>query len=470
MRRVTRDRRFPLEATVTENTNLEDRPVWRSGRRRGSYMLHIKPRKWVLGVATAIVVAGAGALVAIGPGFRSEPPEAQQACQAVADGRYEQAAVLIGLWLRSAPQASEAHWLSGRVAVAMGRIPEAALALNEALALGLAREKLALLQALIASKGGRHAEAEPTLRRAFAAAQVPDRQVDEALARAYLETYDLKRATEILDRWARDFPADATPYLWRAEVHGRTGGDPNAVENDYREALRRDPDLDRARLGLAEELRKTHRTALAAREYQTYLTRAPDDPAALLGAGRNLMEHGDEKGATVLLERVIAVDSKNAEPLRELAGAAGRRGDWPGALALLDRAVAVDPYDVAIRQSRGLVLMRLGQLDRARDEQATAARLRSDLDRLHAARNRLIDAPGDRPSQLEIARWMFGHAHDQEGARWAQKILADAPGDAEASALLADYHQRRGETGLANFYRLRAPTSSPMSDVATQER
>ena len=53
---------------------------------------------------------------------------------------------------------------------------------------------------------------------------------------------------------------------------------------------------------------------------------------------------------------------------------------------------------------------------------------------------------------------MFDHAHDQEGARWAEKILAERPDDPEASRLLADYHERRGEKGLANFYRLHAAT------------
>ena len=226
-----------------------------------------------------------------------------------------------------------------------------------------------------------------------------------------------------------------------AEVHGRTGGDAGAVENDYREALRRDASLPRARLGLAEELRKAHRNAEAAIEYQTYLTASPDDAAAQLGAGRNLMEHGDEKAATVHLNRALALDPRNAEPLNELSAAASRRGDWTAALALLDRAVAVDPYDVPVRHARGLALSRLGRAEEARTEQARATRLRKELEHLDAARARLIATPHDRQSQLEVARWMFDHAHDQEGARWAEKILAERPGDADASRLLAAYHE-----------------------------
>ena len=76
------------------------------------------------------------------------------------------------------------------------------------------------------------------------------------MAKVYLETYDLKRAALALERWTHDFPDDAKPYLWRVQIDSRTGSDPRAVEIDYREALRRDPSLSTARLGLAEELRK----------------------------------------------------------------------------------------------------------------------------------------------------------------------------------------------------------------------
>ena len=139
-----------------------------------------------------------------------------------------------------------------------------------------------------------------------------------------------------------------------------------------------------------------------------------------------------------------------------MAEAACAAASGQAALALLDRAIALDPYDVAVRNSRGLTLARLGRVDEARAEQAEAARLRTDLDRLAATRARLVHSPHDLNSQLQVARWMFEHSHDQEGARWALKILAERPDDPEASRLLADYHRRRGEIGLANFYRMHA--------------
>ncbi len=387
--------------------------------------------------------------------WTKEPREARQARQALAEGRYDDAGQALTRWLGAVPDAPEAHFLKGRVAVAMGRLSDAALELKRAQALGLPRAELALLQALVATKVGRHAQAEPVLRRAFEEQHAPDRQVDEALAKVYLETYDLTRSATVLQVWARDFPDDPKPHLWWAEIHSRAG-EQEKVADDYREALRRNPSLARAHLGLAEELSKLHRNAEAATEYDACLALEPDNAAAHLGAGRNLMEYGDEAAAARHLQRVMALDPKIAEPYTALAAAAARRGDWTASLALLDRAIALDPYDVAVRHSRGLALSRLGRIDEARKEEAAAASLRKDLDRLNAAQTRLITAPHDRNSQLEVARWLFDHGQDQEGARWALKILAEWPNDPEASRLLARYHQRRGETGLANFYLMHA--------------
>ncbi len=416
---------------------------------------------------TFAALAVAVAIVA-GQRLAARTRAASEARQALAAGRYDEASGLLAHWLRAQPAASEAHVLKGRVALATGRIDEAADELQRAQALGHPPDELALLRAMIASKIGRHAEAEPALKRAFNQDRTPDRQLDEALAKTYLETFALDDAANVLDRWARDFPDDPEPHLWRAEVDRRTGGDAGAVERDYREALERDPSLGRARLGLAEELRKAHRTAEAAAEYDAYLAREPGDAPAHLGAGQNLMEQGDEVTAARHLHRAIELDDKNAEAHKELADAAARHGNWASALALLDRAIALAPCDVALRNRRSIALKRLGRDDEARLEQAATSRLRVDLDRLSEARRRLVASPHDRESQLEIARWMFDHAQDQEGARWARRILDERPDDPEASRLLARYHERRGEIALANFYRLHVPSECDAAATAAE--
>ncbi len=391
-------------------------------------------------------------------GRRAGPDRAGIARRALDEGRLPAADEALRAWLATDPTSAEAHLLKGRVALERKQLAEAAEGLKRALAAEPAAPGAPVLQALIVAAAGRPAAAEPALSRAFAAGSVPDRQVDEALAKIRIEAFDLAGAATVLDRWARDFPADPKPHLWRAEVHGRTGGDPAAPAADYREALRRDPHLADARLRLADELGKNHHAGAALAEYATYLAARPDDPAAHLGAARALDELDDEAGAAAHLARALELAPGDVAVHRARAEAAARRGDWPAMLEALDRAVALDPHDLTTHFRRGVALTRLGRLDEARGEQVEAARLRADLARLNQARANLIAAPHDRASQLEIARWMFAHAHDADGVRWAEKVLREWADDPEASRLLADYYRRAGNPGLANYYRLQVPT------------
>jgi len=396
---------------------------------------------------------------------QAESREARQAERAMAAGRFSKAEAPIARWLQARPHSAKAHFLKGRVELARGNVPGAAEGLKRAGVLGYPQSQLGLLQALIDAKLGRHAEAEPALRQAFEEARGPDPQLDEALARVYLETFDLVRAAMVLDRFAREAPDDPRPHLWRAQIDSRMESAPDAVLNDYREALKRDPGLAIARLGLADELRKAHRNAEAATEYDRYLSLKPDDPVGHLGAGQNLLEMDDEVAATRHLDRSLALDPKNSLVLKQYAEAALNRGDFAAALVHLDRAIGLDPFDLPLRHRRRLALAWLGRTDEAKAEEAALKRLRVDLDRLNQARAQLAISPHDRRAQTQIARWMIEHGQEREGVRWAEHVLRGDPGDPEASLLLAEFHERRGESGLANFYRLHASSGSSSPEV-----
>ena len=216
-------------------------------------MLRIGPRTWI-GIGIGLTALAAAGALFVWPRISTDARAAREARGAFATGQYQAAGLALDRWLSAEPTSPEAHLLKGRVAVAMGRPSEAADLLKQAHALGGPRDELDLLQALIAAKIGQNAEAEPVLRRAFERQSSPDRQVDEALAKIYIETYDLTLSAAVLQVWTRDFPEDAKPYVWWAEVHSRVPDEVSKVENDYREALKRDSSLARAHLGLAEEL------------------------------------------------------------------------------------------------------------------------------------------------------------------------------------------------------------------------
>lgn len=419
-------------------------------------------KPWLVGglIAVGLTIG----LAMVWAWFRADSPDARAVVRAVEAGRFAEAQAPLGRWLEAQPDSAEARFLMGRTALALGDVAGSVEALNRADSLGLSSLDRDLLRGLIASKLGRHAEAEPLLRRAFVIAKRPDPQLAEALAKTYLETYDLARAGTVIERWIRESPDDPKPFLWRAEIHTRSSDvERDALLNDYHEALERDPNLSKARLGLADELRKAHRNAEAAAEYDAYLALKPDSAAGHLGAGRNLMETGDVAAATRHLERATFLDPKDPAVPKELAELDIRRGDFTAALARLDQAIRLEPDDPIARDRRAVALMRLGRVDEARAEQAASKRVKEDLAHVGEIREKLIKSPRDKDLQIEAARWMFGHGHDEEGLRWAEHVLRDDAGNAEANRLLADYYRRLGNPGRANFYRLQgsAGTTKP---------
>lgn len=374
----------------------------------------------------------------------------------VASGRLSEAEAPLRRWLGARPDDPEAHSLHARIALALDRPKEAAEAIDRARSLGAGPESLQRVEGLLLARRGRSAEAEPLLARVLGRSSEPEPEVAEALARILLESYRLKQAAIVLERWARDAPRDGRPYLWMTEVDRRIEPNLDVAIGHYREALRRDPNLHRARLELAEALREARRGEEAAREFEAYFARRPDDPAALVGAGRNALAMADLPTAIRHLDRALGLSPSNLDALKERAAVELQRGDGAAALPWLDKALKVDPFDAEAVYSRGLALNRLRRSTEAKAEQARAARLRDEQAQLLKTRERLQADPGNDDLRSEIARWMFEHGQPAQGVKWAESVLARRPGHAATHRLLADHYRAVGDAGRANFHRLRA--------------
>ena len=172
-----------------------------------------------------------------------------------------------------------------RIAWARNDLTTLRAELKEASALGCPRKLWTGLQGLVLFRANQLSEAEPLLREAFEDGDRTDPDVADALARIYLGSFRLTEAGTVLDRWSREVPDDARPYVLRPEIDGRMKTEPELMIASYRAALERDPALDRARLGLAEQLLANHHNAEAAAEYAIYLGRKPDDLLGYLGRG-----------------------------------------------------------------------------------------------------------------------------------------------------------------------------------------
>jgi tetratricopeptide (TPR) repeat protein len=256
-------------------------------------------------------------------------------------------------------------------------------------------------------------------------------------------------------------PRDGRPYLWLTEFDRRVEVDNSeALEEHYRAALARDPQLDQARLGLAETLRSVHRNTEAALEYQAYLDRHPDDAAALAGAGHNALELQQHANAIELLDRALAVAPSNVVALKGRAAIDTARGDRKAALERLDQAIRADPYDTEALYSRSRLKSASGDEAGAKKDLDAFKQSKKDQAELLKIRGLIMINPDDNELRTKIAAWMFAHGRDSDGLGWARSVLATDPANAVSNALLADYYsERKHDPGLANFYRLRASTA-----------
>jgi tetratricopeptide (TPR) repeat protein len=254
----------------------------------------------------------------------------------------------------------------------------------------------------------------------------------------------------------RDAPADGRPYLWLTEIDRRLKGEKSdLLEPHFRTALRLDPELDKARLGLADLLRDRHRLDEAGQEYAAYVARKPKDPAGHTGLGRVALERADGKAAARHLDRALALAPDDPTALKHRALAELRFGD-PAALPLLDKGIRADPLDDELLYNRSLALKRLGRAPEAEADVRRLDRLRREQAEVAAIRDRLVADPDNNEIRCEIARWMLDHGRDGEALRWARYVLDGRPNHPVANRLMADYYQRKGDPGRANYYRLTA--------------
>ncbi len=437
-------------------TRLAPEPMQRADNppSRPSSLVGRHPRI-VAGLILVLVVAGASFAYDQYQVFRL----ARSVRGLLAARRYDQARGLIQRWIRKQPRSGEAQYYRAWIALVDQHPEEAIEGLDRASRLGFDPDVLRPLTGVCQARAGHISEAEPLLRDAFDRNREPRTEVARELARIYLATYRLSQAAEPIERWRTLRAEDPQPYLASNEVASRSAAEPEIQVRNYQAALERDPDLDKARLGLAEQLTKMRRFDEAEQQFRAYLARKPGDASALVGLGRNAFQNDDLDGATHYFEEALRLDPRQPDALKEMAQTDMRLRRFRQAGRRLELLTQVAPYDYEIRYSYAQALKLSGDEARARTEDQVAARLRNEQEDILQLRNKLLNNPNDRDARYQVALWMFVHGHQHEGLKWATEILRVDPNHAPTNQLLADYYEKQGNVGLANYHRLRAVSS-----------
>ena len=382
--------------------------------------------------------------------------DAREARRLVADRRFDDAHQPLQRWLKARPSSAEAWFLTAQEMFAANRIDQGFTAIERAKSLGYSPREIERQKAIVLSHLGRHSEAEPVLRRLLLASPRPDPEADEALAKCYLETFQLGQAESVIEKWINDAPGEVKPHLCKLELARKVKAEARVLIEILQRILQIDARSEQAHLDLADVYLRNHRLDEAAREYAAVLELKPDSSPAYHGLGVIAMERGDEQGAIRNLERAMKLDPRNLQPLIERGKLEVSRGRLESGLTFFDQAMSIDAGEPEVHYQRSLVLTRLGRTALAKAEQETSVRLRAEREHIQKLLNEMLSAPGDLDHQYDAARWLFEHGHPEQGLRWTEKILRDQPRHAKTNLLLADYYEKQGSHGLANFYQLQA--------------
>jgi len=203
--------------------------------------------------------------------------------------------------------------------------------------------------------------------------------------------------------------------LAKARWLGREGK-VDAAQQEYRAALRRNPDTVAGWIELFELLRRDgrHADALAvAAEAEEHFGPDAAMPLALKGAA--CAELGRTRDAVRALEAALERDGNLALAWHELAYAAFRTGEYSRALLALDRAFALEPHTDSL-MLRGRILRESGQYDAAEVafegamQSAEHEIPRHDAEREIQATRRAASLGGKRPRRFTPRERAFAEA------------------------------------------------------------
>jgi tetratricopeptide (TPR) repeat protein len=378
--------------------------------------------------------------------------------RAFAARRYDMARGLLDRWIMNQPRSGEAQYYRAWLALADDRPPDVVEAVERAKELGYDRARLEVLKAIYLARGGR-IDVESILRQAFDQESEPRAEIARELAAIYLKSSRLQEAARAVERYRALVPSDAQAYLWINGIASRTGATPAILIRNYRAALECDPQLDKARLGLAEQLSKDRRMDEAEREYCTYLCRNPEDAAALVSLGRNALHAGRIDAAARAFEGALARDRRQVDALKEMAQIDLRLGRSRPARSRLELLKQIRPFEPVVGQLLAQALELDGEPEEARTEAERARQLLKDQKRIVQLQTRILNDPNDVASRLELARWMLESGQVEEGLKRTREVLRTDPDHGPTHRLLADYYARRGDHGLANYHRVRSSSA-----------
>jgi tetratricopeptide (TPR) repeat protein len=360
------------------------------------------------------------------------------------------------------PRDAELRLLAAQTARRAGFPDEAEAHLNAYQDIqGKATPDGALERALLTAQDGRLEEVRDQLRSRLEIHHPASARILEAMAQGAVVVYHLGEAMPLLDEWLRREPGNVQALTTRGLLFESVGQREQALD-DYREAVRREPDHVPARLRLAEALLRDHRPREAREHFMALRGRRPHDAAVLIGLARCHEGVGDREAARQVLDDLLRDHPDDGDALLERGKLAMELESPEAAEPLLRRAANLMPSERLTHYHLALCLQKLGRTDEAAPHEKRLKEMEADAKLLEELYQLTYRRPKDPEPRLEAGQVCMRNGQEREGLRWMYGALQCDPHHRPTHEALADYYERHGDkAAAAEHRRANAPAGLP---------
>jgi tetratricopeptide (TPR) repeat protein len=275
----------------------------------------------------------------------------------------------------------------------------------------------------------------------------------EAMANGYLRAFRLKDALYCLKIWQKRQPDKPQVYYLQGKVFDQSLNFQEGIAN-YRRVLELDAGNDDARLLLAAKLLDVAQAAEALPHLRYLMKRLPGNPLVPLLLARCQHQLGRLREAEKTLDRLLARSPELGLALAERGSLALQQGQNKAAERWLRRAAAREPGNYQIHFQWHQALVRTGQTEEARRVDGRMKQMERDIKRIQEiVTQKMQESPHDPELHYEVGMIALRAGAIQEGVRWLESALREAPGYRPAHEALAEYYTRIGNPGRAARHR-----------------
>jgi len=299
------------------------------------------------------------------------------------------AATELHLAIQYKPDSAAAHFALATLLKNAGKPAEAVEEFKRTLAIDPHQSDAAIRLAQIAMESGNPSAAIAGLEAALSLKPAPEQEeaLQVTLATAYAQSGDRNSGLEILKTLIAAQPNSADAHFSLGEFYlaePEPGGAVDAAA-EYREALRLDSALDKARLSLGRALILLKKYPEAIFTLREYVAHQAKDENGFYALGLAYEGQNALREAAQSLRRAADLNPQNAATRNELGAVLTEQGHTAEAILQLQTATKLDPKRSETHLQLAQLFDKSGQQEAARLEHAKYAALRAREDKIQSA-------------------------------------------------------------------------------------